>query len=48
MREKGKWKKRDVRAVNAAEPDGDDRYRLASLEYKDIFEDLDVTLELTE
>ena len=47
-REKGKWKKRDVRAVNAAEPDGDDRYGLASLEYEDIFEDLDVTLELTE
>ena len=47
-REKGKWKKKDVRAVNAADPDGDDRYGLASLEYEDIFEDLEVTLELTE
>ena len=40
MEGKGKWKKRDVRAVNAAEPDGDDHYGLASLEYEDIFEDL--------
>src|SRR5215469_10399661 len=47
-KEKGKWKKKDVRAVNAAEPDRDDRYGLASLEYEDIFEDLNVTLELTE
>ena len=47
-REKGKWKKRDVRTVNAAEPDGNDRYGLASLEYDDIFEDLDVTRELVE
>ena len=47
-REKGKWKKTDVRAANAAEPDGGDRYGVASLEYEDIFEDLDVTLELTE
>jgi len=47
-REKGKWKIDDVPAVNAADPNGDDRYGLASLEYEDIFEDLDVTLELTE
>ena len=47
-REKGKWKKSDVQTANAAELDGDDQYGLASLEYDDIFEDLDVTLELTE
>src|SRR5215469_416255 len=47
-RETGKSKKSDVRAANAAEPDGGDRYGVASLEYEDIFEDLDVTLELTE